>query len=194
MIIMTPALKKLMDELKLTNAETFYHALHVKNLTVKMIKKMNYLSITNYTPFETDCICKGALLHDVGKLEIENVILTKDVALSDSDWINIKKHPAQGYAMIEDELTEDEREIIKNICLYHHERLDGKGYVGLTDIPLYVQLVSVCDVFDALCSDRVYKTGMPYDRAIDLMENGKAGYFDHGIIDCLKIVVSEFSE
>ena len=67
MIVMTPALQEMMDNLKITNAETFYHAIHVKNMTVKMIKKMNALGFTEYSPFETDCICKGALLHDLGK-------------------------------------------------------------------------------------------------------------------------------
>ena len=194
MIIMTPKLQEMMENLKVTNAETYYHAIHVKYLTVKMIKKMNSLSLTDYTPFETDCICKGALLHDLGKLGVENVILTKETSLSEKDWEDIKKHPAKGYEMIEKELTENEREIVKNVCLYHHERVDGKGYMGITDIPLYVQIVSVCDVFDALCSDRVYKEGMPCNKALELIENGKTGAFDKQITDCLKMVALELAE
>lgn len=194
MIVMSSGLQKMMDELKVSNAETFYHVIHVKNLAVKMIKKMNALSITNFSSFETDCICKGALLHDLGKLGIENVVLTKETRLSEEEWENIKKHPAKGYEMIKDELTEDEREIIRNICLYHHERIDGKGYNGITDIPVYVQIVSVCDVFDALCSYRIYKESMSYENALCLIENGEAGCFDKQIINCLKTVVSELSE
>ena len=194
MIIMTPKLQEIMENLKITNAETFYHSVHVKYLTVKMVKTMNALGITCFTPFEIDCICKGAILHDLGKLSVKNVILTKSSSLSEKEWEGIKKHPAFGYEMIEDELTEDEREIVKNICLYHHERIDGKGYNGLTDIPLYVQIVSVCDVFDALCSDRAYKEGMPYNMALDMIENGKAGCFDEKIINCLKAVALELSE
>lgn len=194
MIFMTPKLQEMMENLKVTNAETFYHAIRVKNLTVKMIKRMNSLSLTDYTPFEIDCICKGALLHDLGKLGIENLILTKETSLSEKEWEDIKKHPSHGYGMIENQLTEDEREIVKNVCLYHHERIDGKGYNALTDIPVYVQIVSVCDVFDALCSDRIYKEGISYDRAFDLIESGKAGQFDNKIIECLKMVVSELAE
>ncbi len=194
MIVMTPKLQEMMENLKISNAETYYHAVHVKYLTVKMIKKMNSLSITNYTPFEIDCICKGALLHDLGKLSVENVILTKGTSLSAEEWEDIKKHPAHGYEMIEHELNEDEREIIKNVCLYHHERVDGKGYNGMVDIPLYVQIVSACDVFDALCSDRAYKEGMPFNRALDMIESGKTGAFDKQIIDCLKAVAMELSE
>jgi len=96
--------------------------------------------------------------------------------------------------MIKNELNEEEREIIRNICLYHHERIDGTGYNGLTDIPLYVQIVSLCDVFDALSSARVYKQGMPFDKALNLIENGKVGCFDKQLVACLKLVVSELVE
>ena len=194
MIVMTPALKEMMDNLKFNNSETFFHAIHVKTLTVKMIKIMNALSITSYTPFETDCICKGALLHDLGKLEIENAILTKDSSLSEEEWEDIKKHPAQSYEMVKNELSADEREIIKNICLYHHERVDGNGYNGIADIPLYVQIVSVCDVFDALCSDRIYKRGMSREKALEIIEAGKSGHFNKQITECLKAVVSGLQE
>lgn len=194
LIVMTPELQRMMEELKVTNAETFYHALHVKYLTVKIIKKMNELSITDYTPFEIDCICKGALLHDLGKLGVKNIVLTKETSLSEEEWEDIKKHPVHGYEMIQSELTEDESEIVKNICLYHHERIDGKGYEGKKDIPLYVQIVSVCDVFDALCSDRVYKEGMPCNQALELIESGQAGCFEKNITDCLRAVATELAE
>lgn len=194
MIIMTQKLKEMMENLKITNAETYYHSIHVKYLTIKMIKRMNSLSLTRYTPFEIDCICKGALLHDLGKLCVENATLTKYTTLSSEDWENIKKHPTHSYEMIEKELTDDEREIVKNICLYHHERVDGNGYIGLVDIPIYVQIVSVCDVFDALCSDRAYKEGMPFTKALDMIEAGKAGAFEKQIIDCLKSVAIELAE
>ena len=194
MIVMTTKLKEIMENLKIVNAETYYHSIHVKYLTVKMIKITNALSLTSFTPFELDCICKGALLHDLGKLSVDNVILTKRTALSVVEWENIKKHPAHSYEMIENELTEEEREIIKNICLYHHERVDGSGYTGMVDIPIYVQIVSVCDVFDALCSDRAYKEAMPFTKALEMIENGRAGAFDKQIIDCLKITALGLAE
>jgi len=194
MIIMNDNLQKMMENLKITNAETYYHSIRVKNLTLKMIKQMNAVGITNCTPFETDCICKGALLHDLGKLGIENVILTKETTLSEEEWENMKKHPKNGYEMIKDELTEEEHEIIKNISLYHHERIDGNGYFGLKDIPVYVQIVSACDVFEALTSDRIYKKAMSAEKAFTLIEDGQTGCYDERIIECLKKVVSEMTE
>jgi len=194
MIIMTDNLQKMMENLKIANAETYYHAIHVKNLTVKMIKHMNAAGITNYSPFEKDCICKGALLHDLGKLGIENVILTKETTLSEAEWENMKKHPINGYEMVKDELTEEEHEIIKNICLYHHERTDGNGYFGITEVPMYVQIVSACDVFDALSSERVYKKAMSYEAALKIIEDGQTGCYDETIVECLKKAVSELTE
>lgn len=194
MIVMTQKLKELMENLKITSAETYYHSIHVKYLTIKMIKKMNYFNLTNYNPYEVDCICKGALLHDLGKLCLENVTLTKSTKLSDDEWENIKKHPVQSYKMVENELENFEREIVKNICLYHHERIDGSGYNGIVDIPMYVQIVSVCDAFDALCSDRAYKEGMPFTKALDMIDAGKAGAFDKKVCDFLRSVALELAE
>ena len=194
MIVMTQKLKEIMENLKIVNAETYYHSIHVKYLTVKMIKKMNYFNLTNYNPYEVDCICKGALLHDLGKLCLENVTLTKSTKLSDDEWEDIKKHPVQSYKMVENELENFEREIVKNICLYHHERIDGSGYNGIVDIPMYVQIVSVCDAFDALCSDRAYKEGMPFTKALDMIDAGKAGAFDKKVCDFLRSVALELAE
>ena len=194
MIVMTQKLKELMENLKITSAETYYHSIHVKYLTIKMIKKMNYFNLTNYNPYEVDCICKGALLHDLGKLCLENVTLTKSTKLSDDEWEDIKKHPVQSYKMVENELENFEREIVKNICLYHHERIDGNGYNGIVDIPMYVQIVSVCDAFDALCSDRAYKEGMPFTKALDMIDAGKAGAFDKKVCDFLRSVALELAE
>lgn len=194
MITMTPKLKEMLDELKLSNAETFYHSLHVKNLCCKMIRLMNEDKVTNYTPVEIDAICKGALLHDIGKLMVKNFILTKDAALTSEEKEKIRLHTKLGFEAICDELADNEYEIIKNICLYHHERIDGKGYHGKTDLPQYVELVAACDVFDALYSDRVYRDGFSYSKTFDIIESGGSGYFSDYIIRYLKKAAAEHIE
>ena len=125
-------------------------------------------------------------MHDIGKLYVKNVILTKMSSLNEEEKEAITHHTRLGFEAIEDELTEDEYEIIKNICLYHHERIDGSGYEKLGDLPLYLQIVSVCDVFDALNSDRIYRDKIPYNETIAMIEEGKCGYFSEDIINCLK--------
>ena len=96
MIEMTRKLKELMDELKRIQSETFYHCLHVKKLTYKMLQQTNRDGITRFGEDEINHICKGALLHDIGKLFVENATLTKDSALKSSEMDDIKTHARLG--------------------------------------------------------------------------------------------------
>lgn len=191
MIIMPERLQELMDELKIANAETYYHSIHVKTLACRMIKLMNEDGITSYTKEEIAHICKGAILHDVGKLYVKNVILTKDSRLTEDEMKCITEHTRLGFEAVESSLTESEHEIIKNICLYHHERVDGAGYEGMVELPLYVQIVSACDVFDALNSNRIYRDAIERDEAIRIIESGGCGTFDKVILKYLKIVTRD---
>ena len=186
MIIMQEKLQELMNELKISNSETYYHSIHVKTFVYNMIKRMNTEGFTSYTGSEIDCICKGARLHDVGKLYVGNYILTKDSFLTDEEKQRMIEHTRLGFEAVEEHLNADEYEIIKNICLYHHERCDGKGYNGKSDLPIYVQAVAVCDAYDALTMDRIYREAMSRDEAISVIENGGCGSFDEKFIEFLK--------
>lgn len=186
MIVMTKKLRGLMDELKVKNAETYFHCLNVKDLTARMLKLMNADNYTSYTSGQIDSICKGALLHDLGKLYVNNYILTKESSLTPDEKRGIKEHTKLGVEAIEGELTDEEAKIVEDICLYHHERIDGNGYEHKNMLPLYVQIVSVCDAFSALRNDRVYHKGFLYDETIRMIENGDCGYFDPQLIGYLK--------
>lgn len=187
MIVMQDKLQEMIDELKDTNAETFYHSIHVKSYVYKMLKCMNASGYTSYSQQEIEFICKGAILHDIGKLYVKNYILTKDSFLTDEEKDQMIEHTRLGFEAVEEVLFDDEYEIIKNICLYHHEREDGKGYEQKMDIPLYVQIVAICDAYDALTSDRVYRAGMSRQEAVGLITDGKCGYFNDQIIEYLKL-------
>lgn len=189
MIVMHEKLQEIMDELKTASAETFYHSIHVKNYVYKMIKLMNQDGFTAYTSDEIDSICKGILLHDVGKLYIRNAILTKNSRLTDEEMVSMSEHPRLGYEAIKLYLNREEHDIIKNICLYHHERCDGNGYEGKTELPLYVQIVAICDSYDALTADRVYREALDSAVAVDMIEKGNCGAFDEKIIDYLKKII-----
>lgn len=189
MIIMPERLQELMDELKETSPETFYHAIHVKSYVYNMIKNTNSEGITQYTAPEIDAICKGALLHDVGKLFVKNYVLTKDSVLTEQEKEAISGHTRQGFEAVESCLTETEYDIVKNICLYHHERFDGAGYEGKTDLPLYVNIVAICDVYDALTTNRIYRDAIESDEAIAMIENGACGAFTEELIHHLKNVI-----
>lgn len=191
MIIMPERLQEIMDELKIVSAETYYHSIHVKGYVYKMIKLMNEEGFTDYTRSEIECICKGALLHDVGKLYVKNVVLTKDSSLTDEEREMIVEHTSLGFDAVKDSLTRDELDFVKNICLYHHERIDGSGYTGKSDLLPYVQAVAVCDVFDALTTVRIYRDALTREEALLMIKKGKCGIFDERIVGYLEKITEE---
>lgn len=189
MIEFTYKIKNLMDELKKNNQEIYYHCLRVKKIVNTMILMLNNDGITFYTPDEVDYICKGAFLHDIGKLYVSNYVLTKEGSLDAMEIDEIHKHPKVGYDAIESELNDDERDIVRNICIYHHERIDGNGYHGIKDIPVYVQIVSIADVYEALTADRPYHDSVSCEKALEMIQEGACGKFDPRIVDYLKRVM-----
>lgn len=185
MIELTDKLEELVYELKKAQPETFYHCLRVKRLVSGMLIQTNRTGFTNYSDKETEYICKGALLHDIGKLFVNSAFLTKPAALSKEEMENLKRHARLGADAVRGELKDDESEIICNICRYHHERTDGSGYEGKTELPMYVQIVSVCDVFDAINTDRVYRAGRPAEAIYRMLRDGACGQLNKTLLDYL---------
>ena len=136
MIIMPEKLQELMDELKESSPETYYHRIHVKTYVYKMIKNTNEEGLTDYSADDVEAICKGALLHDIGKLYVRNYVLTKDTRLTDLEKEALTDHTKLGFEAVESSLTQFEYDFVRNICMYHHERCDGSGYEKKTDLPM----------------------------------------------------------
>ena len=191
MIKMTEKLDSLMDELKKVHSETYYHSLRVKKLAHRMLRRTNRLGITSYNDDEIGWICKGTLLHDIGKLFVDNSLLTKDSSLQANEMDNLRMHTRLGAEAVEGELCGKECEFVFNLCRYHHERIDGGGYEGKKDIPMYVRIVSICDVFDALDSDRVYRKGLSRETIFKMLRENKCGHFDDALIECLEEIVKD---
>lgn len=125
---------------------------------------------------------QGGLLHDLGKASIPNQILNKEGKLTDKEFSLVRLHPKQGYDMLvgNDSVTEQ----ALDIALHHHEKFDGTGYPdGLKgeEISLFARMGAVCDVYDALTSDRCYKKGWAPAVAIKRMASWK-GHFDPSIL------------
>lgn len=125
----------------------------------------------------------ACLLHDIGKVNIPDAILTKASRLTDEEYEIIKTHPIVGAKALE-----DVKGINNNIdvILYHHERWDGKGYpeglVG-TDIPLLARITAIADAFDAMTSSRSYRPALPFEEAHKRILEGKGTQFDPQLID-----------
>ncbi len=120
---------------------------------------------------EVDCerIRLSALLHDIGKVGIPDAILLKDGRLTEEEFAIMKRHPEIGYRILEP--IDQMRPYLAGVR-YHHERLSGKGYpLGLKgdEIPLDARIIAVADVFDALTSDRPYRTALAPTAAIEII-------------------------
>lgn len=147
---------------------------------------------------EVVLISQASALHDIGKICIPDNILLKPGRLTPEEFEYMKTHTTRGCDIlkrIQGIWDEDYEKTSHEICRYHHERYDGKGYPeGLCgeDIPISAQLVSLSDVYDALTTERVYKKAYSKEQAFEMIINGECGQFSPKIIDCFKKARKEF--
>lgn len=131
--------------------------------------------------YDIDQLRKTALLHDIGKIGVKDAVLLKDGKLTDEEFDQIKKHPEMGESILRQVEPADAMRPYLPGVRSHHERFDGKGYPdGLkgNSIPLFGRIIAVADAFDAMTSDRPYRKGMPKDRAIMILEEGRGTQWD----------------
>lgn len=129
-------------------------------------------------------IFMGALLHDVGKVFVPNRILNKPGRLTDTEWGVVQRHPLRGARLIR--MLPGFPAAVVRVVLHHHERWDGGGYPhGLRgdQIPLPAQIVAVCDVYDALRSERSYKPAWDHSRACAELSAQADRQFSRQVVD-----------
>ncbi len=127
----------------------------------------------------------GGVLHDVGKIAIDDAILRKPHGLNDDEYAKMKVHPERGARMMQDvaALTD-----LIPYALYHHERYDGRGYpFGLSgaEIPIEGRVIAVADAFDAMTSNRPYRKGLNPEVALEELEKGKGTQFDPEVVEAM---------
>lgn len=143
---------------------------------------------------EAEVIRLASPMHDVGKVGIPDAILNKPGSLTSEEFDIMKNHSNLGYEM----LKHSNKQVLNAaaiIAQQHHERYDGTGYPqGLRgdEIHLYGRITALADVFDALCSDRVYKKAWELDRVMDLLETERGRHFDPVIVDLFIKHLDEF--
>ena len=174
------------------NGESGPHVQHVERITELLLNRLE--EITDLYPMSEEAksqISSASALHDIGKMGIDEKILNKPGRLTDEEFEIMKTHTIIGAHMVE-QLGEYKNEPLvrytHEICRWHHEKWDGKGYPdGLKgdDIPISAQVVSVADVYDALVSDRVYKAAYSHEKALDMILHGECGQFNPILIECL---------
>ena len=147
-----------------------------------------------------ELISSASSLHDIGKIAIPDAVLNKPGRLTPEEFEIMKTHTLRGCDILMGLGQIQEPEYMGyayNICRYHHERWDGRGYPdGLqgNNIPIYAQVVSVADCFDALTTDRVYKKAIPLNEACDMIRRGECGSFSPELLACFDRVLPAFFE
>ncbi|MCA9174495.1 MAG: HD-GYP domain-containing protein [Planctomycetales bacterium] len=125
----------------------------------------------------------GGLLHDIGKIGVDDNVLRKEGKLTDEEYDQVKLHPGLGYNILAD--LKPLRDVLP-IVLHHHERWDGRGYphaIPGEEIELAARIAAVADSFDAMTSDRPYRRGMPLDKVEAILRDGAGSQWDANIID-----------
>ena len=160
-IMNIPHVKVLLDILKVSNTETYDHSLSVGYIIEMLVRRLPY------TEEEKTEVIIGALLHDIGKIFLPLNLTQYPGGLSEIQFEIVKTHPAISYEIVKSTFSE----IVQNICLYHHEKLNGQGYIKhIKDIPKEALLVAVADIFDALTSERKYKNFYSDAEAISILK------------------------
>lgn len=153
------------------------HSQNVAKYSVQLAKAAG-LSDTEINTIET-----AALLHDIGKIVIEDSILKSNKKLTDPEYELIKQHPKTGYRILN---TVDEFNWVANVILFHHERVDGKGYpfgVNGYKIPIEAKIIAICDAYDAMIGERLYRQPLSREQVINEFINGKGTQFEPELVD-----------
>lgn len=148
------------------------HSIRVSKLCTQVAFALNFSTI-NINELRT-----MGLMHDIGKIAIDDKILDKPDSLSEDEWLEIKRHPEIGYRILS---SLNEYAPLAEYVLAHHERWDGKGYPkGLKgeEIPWQSRIIAVADAYDAMTSHRPYRQALSKETAIEIIKRNAGTYFD----------------
>jgi len=148
---------------------TYRHSLNVASLSIQLLKESRY-------DLDEVLIYHAALFHDIGKSIMPLTILKKENPLSRDEFSQIKEHAKQGFRILQKYKFPSD---VLFAALLHHEKYDGSGYpIGFIgkEIPVIARIVNICDVFDALTSDRPYRKAYSVKEALQIMENSREQY------------------
>lgn len=163
------------------------HSRNVQMLSMCLYKHLPAFMNEGISPVSFEY---AALLHDVGKLGVMESILNKPGKLDDEEWDVMKQHPKIALDLLRTLPSFDE---IKEWILYHHERMDGKGYYGLPgeDIPMAARIIAVCDTYSAIMIRRSYKDKRTHEEAMDIIKDVSGSQLDPDIVAVFMTIPKE---
>jgi PAS domain S-box-containing protein/putative nucleotidyltransferase with HDIG domain len=170
---------------ELRDEETERHTERVTDLTLKLARRMGL------PDEELVHIRRGALLHDVGKMGVRDDILRKPGKLTDEEWVKMRRHVQHAYDLLSP-IAYLRKAIVIPYC--HHEKWDGTGYprkLKGDEIPLAARIFAIVDVWDALRSDRPYRSSWPRDKVLEYIKEQSGSHFDPAITEAFVQMVEE---
>ena len=177
------------------------HVLHINIITGMLLERLMQKTDQYHLQWSDQfLITTASALHDIGKIGIDEKILNKPGKLTKEEFEIMKTHTLIGASMLKSiEMYQNEKllQVAYQICRWHHERYDGKGYPdGLKgeEIPISAQVVAIADVYDALVGKRVYKKAFSHETAIHMILNGECGAFNPLLLECLTDIQNRLKE
>jgi len=161
---------------------------HTRRVALRAVQVGEELGLA---PGRLRALAIGGLLHDIGKLSVPERILKKPASLDDDEFAVIKLHPGRGVKLLHE--LGGFAPAIRDLVHSHHERLDGKGYprgLSESELSLDTRILTVCDVYDALVSPRVYRDAWTHDAAMALLHDETGTAFDQRCVAALERVLS----
>ena len=178
--------------------------MHVRNVHILTETLLNALlrKTDRYHISQADIsvISTASALHDIGKIAIPEEILNKPGKFTPEEFAIMKTHSMVGAEMLENLPSYQNEPLVSfayQICRWHHERWDGRGYPdGLAgdEIPISAQIVAMADVYDALTSERVYKPPFSHEQAVNMIVGGECGQFNPLMLECLEECADEIRQ
>jgi putative two-component system response regulator len=179
--------------------ESGQHIIRIRALTKILLETLSELDEKyRLSPEDINDIASASAMHDIGKIAISDLVLLKPGRLTTEEFAIMKTHTTEGCAILESINFTGNIAYYKycyEICRHHHERWDGRGYPdGLKgdEIPLWAQVVSLADVYDALTSDRVYKPALSHDVAVKMIMDGECGVFNPELLSSFEKTALQF--
>lgn len=183
------------------NGESGLHVQNIQMITELLLRCLvRKTDAYNLAEEDIQRIITASALHDIGKVAIDEKILNKCCCLTELEFEQMKMHSIIGADMLKELHNYQEEPLIRvayEICRWHHERYDGKGYpdekVG-EEIPISAQVVSLADAYEALIRDRCYQRACSHEKAMEMIQDGECGSFNPLLLECFAEVEAELRE
>ena len=200
----TESIRQSFEKMKIASLDTVYRLARAAEYkdedTGSHVERMSHYSsaIARKLGLDNDFVERilwAAPMHDIGKIGIPDRVLQKPGKLDDEEWVIMRSHTTIGAEILKD-ASADFIKLAADIAISHHEKWNGSGYprgIKGADIPLAGRIVALADVFDALTSERPYKTAFPLEKALAIIKESRGSHFDSEVVNAFLAIKDEIT-